>query len=322
MEKAKSFEVIVTNLNILRYIIYSKVKVGLYDVNKRSESFFCGLLNIVYDWQLENLNKESLTYPGIDLGSLSDKIGVQITSQNTSVKIEKTINLFEKNEHHKNFDRLIVFIITKKSNHSKRFVSEMVDFDKGRDILDIDDLLFYIEINLSLDKIKQIEQYILNEIPYYTASITSENDLLSHREDYQSIQPRTYEKMRNYFVKEGELKYLDKFIASSKEVFQKLNKVSKKQRAGLIVLLTKGENLEVNINTWADSLISSFNFNRSEIQQLGHALDRVQILYYNEDEYDPLMKVYDRDFWQTIEFVFSKPQIADMIMNLNFSILD
>jgi len=163
MEKANSFETILTNLNILRYIIISKVRNGLYDVNKRSEDFFKGLLNIVYDWELENMNKETLTYPGIDLGSKKDKIAIQVTSQGQREKTESTIEKFDKYSYSDTYDRLIMFNITSKLKHTKTFTAQTITFDKEHDILDIDDVLTYIERNIDqkinglIDKLKENE---------------------------------------------------------------------------------------------------------------------------------------------------------------------
>ena len=41
----------------------------------------CDLLNLTYDYELENLNREKMNYPGIDLGDRYDRVAVQITSE-------------------------------------------------------------------------------------------------------------------------------------------------------------------------------------------------------------------------------------------------
>ena len=41
----------------------------------------CDLLNLTYDYELENLNREKMNYPGIDLGDRYDRVAVQIASE-------------------------------------------------------------------------------------------------------------------------------------------------------------------------------------------------------------------------------------------------
>lgn len=52
----------------------------------------CDLLNLTYDYELENLNREKMNYPGIDLGDRYNRVAVQITSESDREKIEKTIS--------------------------------------------------------------------------------------------------------------------------------------------------------------------------------------------------------------------------------------
>ena len=53
---------------------------GYQDANKDAENTFCFILNIIYDYQLENLNKIKNNFPGIDLGDDKNRISVQVTS--------------------------------------------------------------------------------------------------------------------------------------------------------------------------------------------------------------------------------------------------
>jgi hypothetical protein len=41
---------------------------GLYDINRVSEDVATGLLNLVFNLDLKNLNEEETNFPGIDLG--------------------------------------------------------------------------------------------------------------------------------------------------------------------------------------------------------------------------------------------------------------
>ncbi len=325
MEKAKSFEIILTNLNILRYIIVSKVKNGLYDVNKRSEDFFKGLLNIVYDWDLENMNIETLTYPGIDLGSKKDRIAIQVTSQTSRVKTETTINLFDSNGYNKDYDRLIMFNITTKANHSKDFTSSTITFDKDKDMLDVDDILTYIERNVDTPKMKMVEDYILQEIPYYTTKLTNKSDLLHSRADYKYIQAKNYGKISDFLVQNGAEAYLEDFKAQADSIFEKLSGLSQNERIGLIPILTKGKsNLEVLVNTWGSTLNNSFGFDDYKIRQIGNAIEDAGLAYNDEDEFKPkfMFSQKDKEFWLDVVGILNADELFDFVVNMNFSLLD
>ena len=48
--------------------------IGNVDYNRAAEDFFCGILNILFDLRLQNLNYKSKNFPGIDLGDSVRKI--------------------------------------------------------------------------------------------------------------------------------------------------------------------------------------------------------------------------------------------------------
>ena len=57
------------------------------------------LLNMVYGYTLINLNALSENYPGIDLGDSEHRICVQVTSDRSRKKVEKTITTFKDNNY-------------------------------------------------------------------------------------------------------------------------------------------------------------------------------------------------------------------------------
>lgn len=319
MEKYKNFETILTNLNILRYIVYSKVKIGHYDINKMVEGFYNDLLNLVYGWKLENKNKEKINYPGIDLGCDINRIAVQVTSQNTHTKIDSTLEKFSK-YCIRDYDRLIVFITTSKSNHSKEFKS-IVAFDKDTDIIDVDDLLTEIE-KKSTEEIKSISNFIKTEIPYYIGKITDEKDILRNRVDYKNVKPRNFDRFQKEF--ESSPADFEIFKVKCMDFHKNLLLLSQKQRHGLLVFLTKCDldEMEMNINTWGDILKSSFGFERYEIRTTLNVIEKQGFLYNDEGE-PPNIKPYDKDFWRILFGTINEADdIHDFIINVNFALID
>lgn len=110
---------------------------NLNSINVHAESFFCGLLNTVFGYQLHDLNATEMNYTSIDLGDEKNKIAIQVTSEKTSAKIRKTLEKFCENEYYKKYDRLIIFIIGKKPDFSATFEHNgKIEFLKERDIWD------------------------------------------------------------------------------------------------------------------------------------------------------------------------------------------
>lgn len=148
--------------------IESRVKransINLYDINIHSEKFFSNLLNLVYGYNLVNLNDFEKNVHSIDLGDKNLKIAVQVTSNNTRTKIKKTIDGFIFKNYFENYERLVILIIGKKKNYTTSFdTSGHFFFSKDSDILDIDDLIKEIKTK-DTQELKKISEFLDEEI--------------------------------------------------------------------------------------------------------------------------------------------------------------
>ena len=54
--------------------------INLYDINIVAEDFFPGLLNLIYDYELKNVNNLEKNAPAIDLFDPKNRISIQVTS--------------------------------------------------------------------------------------------------------------------------------------------------------------------------------------------------------------------------------------------------
>ncbi len=243
-QSAEKFKEIIMYLSTLRYVIKSRSKRKLYDLNKESEKFFCKLLNIVYDWELVDLNTRRENYPGIDLGGIKEKIAIQITAENTAKKIKKTINYFvddsKKSEKlFERYDRLIILILTDKRKYTTQFETQnLVSFDKKEDIWDIDDLLSDIE-KLDLDKLLLIHELVSDELQPIASLLADQKSLLSNIVDLEGIQPKDCNRFLDFSgcpeeEKKGSLVQIYKF-------FKKLKSLTSNSREFLFTLLDRGE---------------------------------------------------------------------------------
>ena len=70
----------------------------LFDINKQWEKIVLFILNIAYDWNLEDLNLIHPNYPGIDLGDYERHIGVQVSTDSATAKIKKSLKTIQNTE--------------------------------------------------------------------------------------------------------------------------------------------------------------------------------------------------------------------------------
>lgn len=177
-------------------IIKSKVELcsslNLLNINIHMESFMCGLLNLVYSYNLVNLNNAQANYTSIDLGDRSKRIAIQVTSNTKSTKILHTIEGFMDKGYDKDFDRLIVLIIGLKKNYRSNFVAKNgFSISKDTDIIDFRDLLSRIN-SMDTPSLQQIVRYLRQEINdrtinTFTSSESNLHDaieLRTHAEPY------------------------------------------------------------------------------------------------------------------------------------------
>lgn len=68
-------------------------KENMLNINIVAETFFCILLNYLYDLNLKNANQLKKNFPGIDLIDEIHKIVFQVTSNYTSTKINDTLSM-------------------------------------------------------------------------------------------------------------------------------------------------------------------------------------------------------------------------------------
>ncbi|MCI9417324.1 MAG: SMEK domain-containing protein [Eubacterium sp.] len=153
--------------------------VNLYDINIASEDFFPGLLNLIYGYRLKNVNFLEKNAPAIDLFDQTNKIAVQVTSDNSSKKINHSIDEFNKNEFYKKYDRLVILILTQKKKYTAEFYTDgKFIFDKTKDIWGVEDLIKDIR-ELDTEKIKEICSYLSKELcdKYYAVKKTQASEI-------------------------------------------------------------------------------------------------------------------------------------------------
>lgn len=193
--KQKYINNIIDKLSHLKSYIEIHNSINLNDINIFSEDFFCQLLNMVYGYNLTNLNAISENYPGIDLGDSGHRICVQVTSDRSRKKVEKTITTFKDNNYSDSYDRLLFLVLGDKTNFRKEFESGDLEFKTQRDIIDIPQIIRDIK-SMDLCKIEEVNDFINKNliIPTETTKkiTTTTSDDLSFNDFLQDQFNRVY----------------------------------------------------------------------------------------------------------------------------------
>ncbi|WP_375492988.1 SMEK domain-containing protein [uncultured Nostoc sp.] len=130
-------------LAILEFSLENRGLIGLFDQNIVAQSFFAKLLNIIYGYDLINLDTVDKNSPGIDLGDNYRRIAFQVTSTKTSAKVQETLRKFFEKERYKQYDNLKILILGKKQKTYKQSFDtrEIFTFEAETDIIDLKDLV-------------------------------------------------------------------------------------------------------------------------------------------------------------------------------------
>lgn len=120
---------------------------GHFDINKVCEDVFCGIFKEIYGFSsLRNLNEEDKkNFPGIDLADDIARVAIQVSSDKTLDKVKDTVSKFVKHGLSEKYDRLIVYLLTKKqASYSQTSIDTVaqgkITFNTASDILDYTDL--------------------------------------------------------------------------------------------------------------------------------------------------------------------------------------
>lgn len=135
---------------------------GLYDANLMAESFYCGLLNILFDWNLINANRIRKNYPGIDLIDEAEGVVVQVSSTTSAAKIQLSIENFLKSYEGERKYHFYMMCLSQKKSYTKEFDTKgRLVFDRNNDIFDTKVLVEKMSgDNIAIEKLEKIYTYL------------------------------------------------------------------------------------------------------------------------------------------------------------------
>ena len=85
---------------------------SLFDIHRNMETFFVTLLNMLYGWNLVDLNIEKANHPAIDLGDIDKGLAVQVTADGSTAKMNETKSKLEKHGLNETYKKIIFVIIS------------------------------------------------------------------------------------------------------------------------------------------------------------------------------------------------------------------
>ena len=131
------------------------------EASRAAENFYCGLLNILKGYQLQNMNLVKPNYPAIDLGDAGEGLGVQVTSTATREKVQHTLDAMFRNGVEQEYPHLVMLITKEWRDFRKAFRMDGVcQFDPNADIWDTNWLLEQLDGIVDLEKLEAIRDYL------------------------------------------------------------------------------------------------------------------------------------------------------------------
>lgn len=223
---------------ITHYLILLKGKIELLNIlnmqddNVQAEFFFRDLLNLVFDYELENINIVEANAQSIDLGDPTRRIAIQVTSTSDFSKIRHTHSGFVKAGLETCYDELIVLIIGDKKTYKEKSLGGAGVFEMSieENVWDIKDLIKKLGA-LPLPKLQSCRDFLRAELRFTEPRVVNEVatlirliEVLSAAEAELSIgdnreDPDPEGKIRDRFVDHA--KFLEELYVSLYEVYGK-----------------------------------------------------------------------------------------------------
>lgn len=163
MNRQQYFNFIEDKLSFLAFRIERRGGLNILDLNIHSENFYLHFLNLLFGWELQNLNVVKKNAAGIDLVDVTNKIIVQVSATATKQKIESA--LAKDISSYKGY--AFKFISISKDAvrlRTKAFLNpHNLTFSPADDIFDIPSLLKII-FAMNIDQQKEVYEFLKKEL--------------------------------------------------------------------------------------------------------------------------------------------------------------
>ena len=160
MEIERYINIIIEKLSVLSTEVRLSGSLNLLSKNVLSEDVYKTILNILYDWNLENANSTELNYRAIDLIDHDSKIIIQVSSDNSNLKVQNSLDKIDVSKF-SGYTFKFVSIVKRVSHLSKSGfrLPNGIKFDAKQDCYDIERITKDAK-NKNIDKIKELAEYL------------------------------------------------------------------------------------------------------------------------------------------------------------------
>jgi predicted transcriptional regulator len=326
--RAVLFENVVMKLSVLRYVVRSMSGRNLTDVNRRCENFFCGILNLVFDLSLVDLNLEEQNAAAIDLGDKNARVCFQVTATSASTKVHDAIAKFLDHKLDADYDKLKFLMLVEKKGYTTTFDTKgRFVFDKKTDILDVDDLLDAVE-KLSLERLTELSEFIDAHLHPVTRAL-SPKSLLAQAEVIAPKEPKT---ARAFLDDCGVDDAADRKKAMSRllELHRRLAQLSHKQRELIAFMIEYGKESEFGsrVAMGIQTLQQKLNLDDREMRDYYDALHEAGFLDLDSEERAKNFELtyaldkYEDAFYWLRGFLKGHDELQRVFVDLDFAVLD
>jgi hypothetical protein len=239
IEKARFYQNIVMKLSVLRFMVKSLSKRGKTDLNRDCESFFASVLNLIYDYELENVNEKSLNEAAIDLADASRKLCIQVTATSDAAKIKKTIETFNRNGLYSKYQELRFLMLVDKKKYTTTFdTGGHFLFNPKVHVQDIDDVLAKAE-SLDLERMRSLSDFVDANLPGVSRALEP-NSLLANAERTSGRPPIGGTRFLRWSLGSEEEAEWAKDLESLKALYEHLISLSRNQRSVILYMFKHG----------------------------------------------------------------------------------
>lgn len=231
MNRSSYFNYIEEKLNFIVFRIKERGKLNILDLNIYAENFFAGLCNIIFDFELQNLNYINQNIEGIDLIDEKNRILIQVSSNCTKEKIENSLNKkIYLNYRDYSYKFILIGKEVNKSLKKYKFSNPYnIKFIPEEDIWNINSLLKEI-LNLNIKKQIELFEFIKLELGEINNMNIETNlakviNILSEKLEFNFSSPEIINFAIEDKIKFNKLENVREFIDEYKIYYYKIDEI-------------------------------------------------------------------------------------------------
>lgn len=163
MNRSTYFDFIESKLSHLATRIELRGGLNIQDLHIHSESFYLHFFNLLFDWNLQNLNAVQQNMAGVDLIDSTNKLIIQVSATATKQKIESALAKDLSAYNGYSFKFISISKGTKLLRTQTFLNPHKLVFQPSADIFDISSLLGII-LNMDIDQQKKVYEFLKKEL--------------------------------------------------------------------------------------------------------------------------------------------------------------